>query len=86
MFGGRASLFERLAGVYDNALIERRHIVARGPYRFVNHPNYLVVAAEIALLPLVFGLWQVALIFSVLNAALLAVRIRAENRALGRSL
>ena len=61
-------------------------LVARGPYRFVNHPNYLVVAAEIALLPLVFGLWQVALIFSVLNAALLAVRIRAENRALGRSL
>ena len=61
-------------------------LVARGPYRFVNHPNYLVVSAEIALLPLVFGLWQVALIFSVLNAALLAVRIRAENRALGRSL
>jgi len=59
-------------------------LVSRGPYRFVNHPNYLVVAGEIAVLPLVFGLWQVALIFSLLNAAVLTVRIREENRALGR--
>jgi methyltransferase len=59
-------------------------LVASGPYRFINHPNYLVVAAEVAVLPLVFGLWQVALLFSALNAAVLAVRIRAENRALGR--
>ena len=57
-------------------------LVARGPYRFVNHPNYLVVIAEIAVLPLVFGLWQIAVIFSLLNAAVLAVRIRAESRAL----
>ena len=57
-------------------------LVRRGPYRWVNHPNYLVVIAEIAILPLVFGLWQVALIFSVLNAAVLAIRIREENRAL----
>jgi methyltransferase len=59
-------------------------LVRRGPYRFVDHPNYLVVIGEIALLPLVFGLWQVALVFSLLNAAILWVRIRAENRALGR--
>ena len=59
-------------------------LVAGGPYRFVNHPNYLVVIGEIAVLPLVFGLWQVALIFSLLNAAALIVRIRAENRALRR--
>jgi len=59
-------------------------LVASGPYRFVNHPNYLVVIGEIAILPLVFGLWQVALIFSLLNAAALTVRIRAENQALGR--
>jgi len=57
-------------------------LVARGPYRFVDHPNYVVVALEIALLPLVFGLWEVALIFSLLNAAVLWFRIRAENRAL----
>jgi methyltransferase len=59
-------------------------LVRRGPYRFVNHPNYLVVVAEIAVLPLVFALWQVALIFSLLNAAILTVRIRAENAALRR--
>ena len=57
-------------------------LVSRGPYRWVNHPNYVVVIAEIAVLPLVFGLWQLALIFSVLNAAVLTVRIREENRAL----
>lgn len=57
-------------------------LVARGPYRFLAHPNYLIVALEIALLPLVFGLWQIALAFSLLNAAVLTVRIRAENEAL----
>jgi methyltransferase len=59
-------------------------LVARGPYRLVNHPNYLVVVGEIAVLPLVFGLWPIALVFSLLNAAVLAIRIREENRALGR--
>jgi len=59
-------------------------LVRRGPYRWVNHPNYFVVVAEIAVLPLVFGLWQVALIFSLLNAAALFVRVGHENRALGR--
>ena len=57
-------------------------LVRRGPYRFVDHPNYLVVIAEIAVLPLVFGLWQIALLFSLLNAAALTIRIREENRAL----
>lgn len=60
-------------------------LVSRGPYRFVDHPNYVVVVAEIFTLPMVFGLWQVALIFSLLNAAVLFVRIRAENLALGRA-
>jgi methyltransferase len=57
-------------------------LVRRGPYRFVSHPNYMVVAAEIAVLPLVFGLWRVALVFTLLNAAVLAIRIREESRAL----
>ena len=57
-------------------------LVRTGPYRFVNHPNYWVVTAEIAMLPLVFGLPWAALIFSLFNAAVLAVRIREENRAL----
>ena len=59
-------------------------LVRKGPYRFIDHPNYLVVAAEIAVLPLVFGLWRTALAFSLINAAVLFIRIRAENRALGR--
>ena len=57
-------------------------LVRRGPYRWVDHPNYLIVIAEIALLPLVFGLPAVAAFFSVLNAIVLWVRIREENRAL----
>lgn len=57
-------------------------LVRAGPYRWVDHPNYIVVVAEIAVLPLIFGLWQVALLFSLLNAAVLAVRIHEENRAL----
>jgi methyltransferase len=59
-------------------------LVRAGPYRFVDHPNYLIVALEIAVLPLAFGLVGVALVFSVLNAAALSVRIRAENHALSR--
>ena len=57
-------------------------LVRRGPYRFVRHPNYAIVAAEIALLPLAFGLAAVALLFSALNALVLWVRISAEERAL----
>ena len=57
-------------------------LVASGPYRFVDHPNYVVVALEIAVLPMVFGLVELALLFSVLNAAVLFIRIRAENQAL----
>jgi methyltransferase len=57
-------------------------LVRAGPYRLMRHPNYAIVAAEIAVLPLAFGAVKLALIFSVLNAALLAVRIRAEEEAL----
>jgi methyltransferase len=57
-------------------------LVAAGPYRFLSHPNYAVVASEIALLPLAFNLPWVALIFSALNAAVLALRIHVENSAL----
>jgi methyltransferase len=60
-------------------------LVDRGPYRFDSHPNYLVVVGEIAALPLAFGLWSVAVLFSLLNAAVLTIRIREENRALGRA-
>jgi methyltransferase len=57
-------------------------LVKSGPYRFVDHPNYVVVAGEIAVLPLVFGFWDLAIVFSLLNAAVLSIRIREENTAL----
>jgi len=57
-------------------------LVRRGPYRFLSHPNYLVVVAEIAVLPLAFGLYAFAAVFTLLNAAVLWVRLRAETRAL----
>lgn len=57
-------------------------LVRHGPYRFFRHPNYLVVTGEVAILPLAFGAWEIALVFSVLNGLLLAWRIRIEERAL----
>lgn len=57
-------------------------LVRSGPYRFLPHPNYLVVVVEIAALPLVHGAWVTALVFSLANAALLTTRIRVERRAL----
>ncbi len=57
-------------------------LVAGGPYRWSRHPNYLAVVIEIVALPLVHGAWLTAMIFSAANAALLTVRIRAENAAL----
>jgi methyltransferase len=56
--------------------------VAGGPYRLLPHPNYVAVVVEGAALPLVHTAWMTAAAFTVLNAALLSVRIRAENRAL----
>jgi methyltransferase len=60
-------------------------LVSAGPYRLLSHPNYAVVAAEIAMLPLVLDLPLLAAIFTILNAAVLAIRIPAENRALAAS-
>lgn len=56
--------------------------VARGPYRFFPHPNYVAVVTELAALPLVHSAWITAAAFSVANAALLSVRVRAEDAAL----
>ena len=57
-------------------------LVKSGPYRYFPHPNYVVVAVEILTFPLIFGAWITAIAFSLLNAVLLFVRIRTENRAL----
>ena len=57
-------------------------LVRRGPYKYLDHPNYVVVVVEILAFPLIFGAWVTALVFTALNAALLYVRIREEDRAL----
>ena len=59
--------------------------IAHGPYRWLNHPNYLIVAAEVAILPLTFAAVGIAVAFSACNGLLLARRIRLENAALGAS-
>lgn len=56
--------------------------VTGGPYRFFSHPNYVAVVVEGFALPLVHGAWLTAVIFTVLNAGLLTIRIRAEDEAL----
>lgn len=57
-------------------------LITRGAYRWLRHPNYLIVVGELASLPLAFGLWRLAWIASVLNFVALSVRIRAEDAAL----
>ena len=63
-------------------VIPGARLIRSGPYRWLNHPNYLIVTLEIAVLPLVFGLWRIAAVFSLLNAIILTIRIQTENEAL----
>jgi methyltransferase len=63
-------------------VIPGERLVSRGPYRYLRHPNYAVVAGEIAIVPLALGLPIYALVFTILNIAVLAIRIPAENAAL----
>lgn len=66
-------------------IVPHERLQHRGPYRFLAHPNYLIVALEILTVPLIFGLYWTATLFSVLNAAiLLLIRIPLENRVLAR--
>ena len=57
-------------------------LVRRGPYKYFPHPNYVAVAVEVLSFPLIFGAWVTALVFMVLNAGFLILRIREEERAL----
>lgn len=63
-------------------VLPRAPLIRTGPYRWINHPNYVVLAAEVAVLPLVFGLGGVALAFTLLNAIVIALRLRGETAAL----
>lgn len=63
-------------------IILEEPLVARGPFKYVSHPNYMLVTAEIIVAPMVLGLVWVAVVFTVLNAAMLWVRIGVEHKAL----
>ena len=57
-------------------------LIKKGPYKYFKHPNYLVVVAEIAVIPLVFGLYCTSIAFTVLNFIMLSVRVKEENKVL----
>jgi methyltransferase len=67
-------------------VIPGRPLVSAGPYRWLRHPNYVAVVAEGIALPLVHSAWITAIVFTVLNAGLLRVRISAENAAMEQAL
>jgi methyltransferase len=56
--------------------------VATGIYKYIKHPNYIIVICEIAVIPLAFGLYYTAIAFTILNAIMLTVRIKKENEVL----
>lgn len=64
-------------------IVPGAELVRSGPYRWIHHPNYTAVAVEVAALPLVYSAWLTAIVFTIANAAVLRVRITAENLALG---
>ena len=63
-------------------IILEEPLVVRGPFKYLSHPNYMLVVAEIIVAPMVLGLGWVALVFTVMNAAMLWVRIGIEHKAL----
>lgn len=63
-------------------IVAKTPLVTKGPFAFVRHPNYLLVALEIFTAPMVLGLFPIAFLFSGFNGALLALRIRVEDEAL----
>jgi methyltransferase len=72
-------------GVFWNTkiiLLPGAEVVAKGPYRFIRHPNYLVVTLELLVIPLIFGAYVTAFLFTILNILMLRVRITAEEKAL----
>lgn len=81
---GRYSVIATLGKYWNTRIfvVPNAPLVKKGLYRFLKHPNYWIVATEIATFPLLFELYATALLYSVLNAIMLAVRIRVEESAL----
>ncbi|MCY7362420.1 MAG: isoprenylcysteine carboxyl methyltransferase, partial [Ignavibacteria bacterium] len=75
-------------GKYWNTKILRipgRELISKGPYKYFKHPNYIIVVCEIFTIPMIFNLYYTALIFSILNAVILYIRIKEENKVLNHS-
>jgi len=75
-------------GKYWNTKILRipgRELISKGPYKYFKHPNYIIVVCEIFTIPMIFNLYYTALIFSMLNAVILYIRIKEENKVLNYS-
>lgn len=81
--GARVAVIASLGPYWTTRILTHAQapLLRRGLYRHVRHPNYWIVAAEIAVLPLAFGAWEIALAFSLANAALLRHRVRVEEAA-----
>lgn len=81
---GRIWLIVSLGGYWTTRIVTLpgAPLVRTGPYRYFRHPNYLLVVAEIAVLPLAFGAVAIAATFSALNLMLIARRILIEERVL----
>ena len=62
--------------------IQNFPLIKKGPYNYLKHPNYLIVVAEIAVIPLIFHLYYTAITFTLLNSVMLFIRIKEENKAL----
>ena len=75
---------KRKLGTTRVLVVPGEELVTGGPYRWLRHPNYLVVVLEIAAIPAVHGAWLTAVLFSIANLVLLRERVRVENRALNR--
>ena len=71
-----------LGAMWNVRIVRPAHVVTAGPYRFIRHPNYAIVIAELFVLPLVHGAWLTCVVLSVLNALVLSRRIPAEERVL----
>jgi methyltransferase len=66
----------KILRIPDTALVDK------GPYKYLKHPNYVIVVCEILIIPLIFNLYYTAVVFTILNAVMLTVRIRIENKVL----
>lgn len=72
-------------GMYWNTkiiILPNRSLVKKGPYKYISHPNYIIVGLELCVIPLLFGTYVTALIFPLIHILLLTVRIPIENKAL----